>query len=85
MNWIRADVDGDGIPELVGSGEVVGPEGPEAGYDLAAAGRTSAADRFWIEGKMYDKWEDVPEKYKYQTRKDEVTEDPGATLYQLEF
>ena len=84
LDWIRADVDGDGTPELVGPGGV-GPEGPETGYDLAAGEGAGAADRFWIEGKMYDKWEDVPEKYKYRTRKDEATEDPGATFYRLEF
>lgn len=85
LNWIRADVDGDGRLELVGSSDVVGSEGPELGYDLAAGDGGNEVDRFFIEGQMYETWDDVPEKYKYQTRKDEVTEDPGATLYQLEF
>lgn len=85
LHWIRADVDGDGVPELIGSGESVGPEGPEVTYDLAANDDGGGPDRFWIEGEIYETWDDVPEKYKYQTPKDEVTEDPGATLYQLEF
>jgi hypothetical protein len=47
---------------------------------------TSGADieRFWIEGKMYETWEDVPEKYKY-SGPGEVKEDPGMTLYRLDF
>lgn len=85
LQWIRADIDGDGLMELVGSGESVGSEGPERGYDIASNGSGNAVDRFFIEGNMYETWEDIPEEYKYQTPMDEVTEDPGATFYQLEF
>ncbi len=85
LQWIRTDVDGDGLLELVGSGEMVGPDGPEAGYDLAAAGGSTEVDRFWIEGTMYESWDDVPEQYRYRGPKDEPGEDTGMTLYRLEF
>jgi ABC-type amino acid transport substrate-binding protein len=87
LNWIRADVDGDGRLELVHGTGAAGSEAPSDGYRVGdAPADTSGADieRFWIEGKMYETWEDVPEKYKY-SGPGEVKEDPGMTLYRLDF
>ncbi len=87
LNWIKADVDGDGRLELVHGGFGAGPEAPASVYAMAGtADDTSgnAVDRFWIEGKMYESWDEVPERYKYNGP-GEGKEDPGMTLYKLEF
>ena len=87
LNWIRADVDGDGRLELVHGPGGAGSEPPSAGYlvgDAQADTSDASDDRFWIEGEMYESWDDVPEKYKY-SGPGQVKEDPGMTLYQMEF
>lgn len=63
LDWIRADVDGDGTMEIVFSGEAAGTEEPEFTYDVhySDAGNT---DQYFIGGQYYDSWEDVPDKYK---------------------
>jgi hypothetical protein len=86
VNWIRADVDGDGQQELIPQGDHLGSAPPERSYELftpttvmaaTAGARTepqatattgSHAEpnekhlRFFIGGKYYDTWQEVPEK-----------------------
>jgi hypothetical protein len=86
VDWIRADVDGDGQAELIPQGDHLGAAPPQRSYELftpatvlaATAGArveppTSAEaraglepnekkPRFFIGGKYYDTWQEVPEK-----------------------
>jgi ABC-type amino acid transport substrate-binding protein len=68
LNWIRADIDGDGEVELVLDGNRAGLEAPTNTYGVYSgetlALRSQQNDRFYIEGKVYDGWENVPQKYK---------------------
>lgn len=61
VDWIRADVDGDGRTELVPAGDRAGAEPPAAGYDLFAEEDESAGgERYRLGGATYEGWESVP-------------------------
>jgi ABC-type amino acid transport substrate-binding protein len=69
LDWIRADVDGDGRLELVPRESRAGKTPPETGYSILSAVSSdhpiSATDnRYWINGRVYDDWDSVPEEYK---------------------
>lgn len=69
VDWIRADVDGDGVAEYVPSSDRMGPTAPQHAYSiLSQNAQTSAQSRFLIGGNIYTTWASVPESYK----------DPGA-------
>lgn len=63
LDWIRADIDGDGTLEIVFNGEAAGTEEPEFTYDVhySDAGNTG---QFFIGGQYYNSWDEVPDKYK---------------------
>ena len=63
LNWISADIDGDGKLELVLVGSKAGVNPPENPYDIDSS-QEEAIDGFYINGKHYATWEDVPENVK---------------------
>ncbi len=74
LSWIRADVDGDGRLELVAAGDRMGGFAPSRAYSIpmpASAKQSSGVERYWIGGRLYESWEDVPDDHKedrYVTR-----------------
>ena len=68
LEWIEADVDGDGRSEYVPYNDQAGPRQPESSYMLSATGspttRTDTTQRFYFDGIIYDGWSNVPEQYK---------------------
>ena len=67
LDWIHADVDGDGLVEFVPHDDRVGSRPPEHSYELFATS-TSLADpgttgRFYIGGDIYDDWSAVPDRF----------------------
>ena len=68
LDWIRADVDGDGLREYVPHDDQTGPRPPEHSYELFATGtpttRPSMTRRFYFGGNIYEGWSTVPEQYK---------------------
>jgi ABC-type amino acid transport substrate-binding protein len=67
VDWIRADVDGDGIPEYVPADDRLGPSEPQHVYTLftsPAAGGTPTQPGFYLGGNVYSDWASVPENYK---------------------
>jgi hypothetical protein len=74
LDWIRADVDGDGKLELISSSERVGTTEPARGYDLFLGRPPSPASvtvpvpregsRFYVGGNIYENWAAVPQQYK---------------------
>ena len=68
LNWIHADVDGDGKFELVLGPDTAGLAAPDIGYALFAANMpepgSGAEARYYIDGQIYQGWQNVPERYK---------------------
>jgi polar amino acid transport system substrate-binding protein len=71
VDWIRADVDGDGRPEYVAESDQAGSTQPKNAYDLfsqtvsATAPSTPAEqERYFFGGAVYNGWSSVPDKYK---------------------
>jgi len=64
LSWIHADVDGDGIPELVLEGEAAGLEAPANPYNVFYSKPVGSKDRYYIDGNIYEGWENVPSESK---------------------
>ena len=60
--WIAADTNDDGRHELVASGNQVGTAPPERHYRLF--GTDTQKPHFVVEGRAYEDWQSVPERYK---------------------
>ncbi len=65
--WIRADVDGDGIPEYVPQSDKAGSVQPAHAYTLfAEASSAESPKRFYYGGNIYTDWASVPNQYKVE-------------------
>ena len=67
VDWIRGDVDGDGVPEYVPFTERLGPAEPQRVYALFVAPEAASAPAtsgFYLGGTVYSDWASVPESYK---------------------
>jgi polar amino acid transport system substrate-binding protein len=67
VDWINADVDGDGRKEFVPKSDQAGPAAPQYAYTLFTDVKPepkTGAQRFYIGGNVYNAWTDVPESYK---------------------
>ena len=68
VDWIRGDVDGDGVPEYVPVTDRLGPAQPEHVYTLFTSSRDVSAppaqSGFYLGGTIYSDWASVPESYK---------------------
>jgi polar amino acid transport system substrate-binding protein len=72
VDWIRADVNGDGVPEYVPLDDRPGPSPPQRVYSLFAPPASSvstglkATDTpgFYVGGNIYRDWTSVPDVYK---------------------
>lgn len=69
VDWIAADVDGDGRVELISRTEQVGATPPSRAYDLfvatpKTAPKSDTEPRFYMGGNIYENWAAVPESFK---------------------
>jgi polar amino acid transport system substrate-binding protein len=70
VEWIHADVDGDGVPEYVPLDDRAGPTAPTKAYSLFTLRPSSTATAgpekpgFYVGGNIYKDWTSVPEAYK---------------------
>ena len=68
VDWIRGDVDGDGVPEYVPVTDRLGPTQPQHVYTLFAPRQEVSAppaqSGFYLGGTIYSDWASVPESYK---------------------
>lgn len=65
VTWIRADIDGDGIPEYVPQSDKAGSVQPAHAYTLfAEASSAESPKRFYYGGTIYTDWASVPNRYK---------------------
>ncbi len=89
VDWIRADIDGDGIPEFVPNTDRPGPAAPTHSYTLFTTPTSSATppekSKFYVGGNIYSDWASVPDSYK---RGDSNHPDPRrstASIFKFEW
>ena len=89
LNWIRADVDGDGRTELVPMNARTGRIPPAAGYAILALDPAERpvddSDRYFIDGQAYEGWDNVPERYKLPEEVFQEPDIPKPFLYKFTF
>ena len=86
MDWISADIDGDGLAEYVPQSDQPGRIPPQGAYQLFSRGQPSpqpqpqpgsTQQRFFIGGTVYDSWGAVPDRYKVE---DSLHKDPSQQV-----
>lgn len=87
LSWVRADMDGDGQMELILNGNAAGTAPPQYTYgvssDQSLVKKTDSPDRFYINGIIYNSWDQVPQEYKTEIVMS--TQDPKNTGIKLNF
>ena len=72
VDWIRADIDGDGVPEDVPLSDMAGTSAPLHVYSLKmpdahlTAKEIPITPRFYLGGTIYTDWASVPNRYKVE-------------------
>jgi polar amino acid transport system substrate-binding protein len=70
VSWIRADVNGDGVPEYVPQSDQAGTAPPERAYSLFALPKDphqlpdTSKPGFYVGGTIYTDWASVPSHYR---------------------
>jgi polar amino acid transport system substrate-binding protein len=68
VDWIRADINGDGIAEYVPLNDKTGPAEPQRIYSLFSTPETPSSTQpktgFYVGGNIYSDWASVPDSYK---------------------
>ena len=69
VDWLRADIDGDGVTEYVPQSDRPGPAEPQRAYSLFATEPSvpeprAPQQRFYFGGNIYNSWSAVPDMYK---------------------
>lgn len=86
LNWVATDVDGDGRPELVLSGDKAGTTAPISSYMLMSNGQApKEASGYLIKGNHYDNWDQVPQQYKVPDASNSYSEKRSSGLILLTF
>ena len=74
LDWIQADVDGDGLAEYVPKSDRAGALAPTHAYSLLSTEQSltttpKTQQRFLFGGNVYDGWTTVPDRYKVEDPK----------------
>jgi len=84
MDWISADIDGDGRAEYVPQSDQSGRAQPQGAYALFSGAQSSPQpqavtkeQRFYFGGTVYDSWSAVPDRYKVE---DPLHKDPSRSV-----
>ncbi len=87
VGWIRVDVDGDGLYELVPPGDLVGTVPPGSVYDVfgKAPETLQEKERVFIQGSIYEGWDAIPERYKGPAGPNDPAFKHGTTVFSLQF
>ena len=84
LNWIKADVDGDGNPELVLNGDRAGKSVPQNSYNIFVDQTAPQPASYYINGVIYKDWDSVPDKHK-KKQKLERSSNPDNPALLLRF
>ncbi len=90
VGWIRVDVDGDGLYELVPYGDHLGEYPPGTVYDVFGEMPDGDAapekQRIVVQGNIYEGWDAIPDRYKVPPSQGGPTSwKYGTTLMSLKF
>ncbi|MEN8163934.1 MAG: transporter substrate-binding domain-containing protein [Acidobacteriota bacterium] len=88
VGWIRVDVDGDGLLELVALGDRVGERPPGTVYDVFGEIPDETPiekQRIFVKGSIYKGWDAIPDAYKGPTSQMDLSYKRGTTLGTLQF
>ena len=67
LNWIKADIDGDGNMEMVLGSNMAGTSAPQNIYGLMMDNSykdQNGPTRYYVDGKLYEDWDNIPKSYK---------------------
>lgn len=68
LNWIKADIDGDGNMEMVLGSNMAGTSAPQNIYGLmmdnSYKNQKNGPTRYYVDGKLYEDWDNIPKSYK---------------------
>ena len=87
LNWIQADVDGDGVTELVLGSNMAGTAAPQNIYGLMMDNtykEENGPKRYYIDGKLYEDWDNIPKSYKLDLVEDKTPSEED-TFIRLDF
>jgi len=73
LDWISADVDGDGIPEYIPADDkAAGTAPPAHAYSLSYTDERArskvSGEHYYLGGRVYNSWADVPDSYKVSAK-----------------
>lgn len=84
LNWVKADVDGDGNMELVLGSNMAGTSAPQNIYGLmmdnSFKDQKNGPTRYYIDGKLYEDWDNVPKSYKLDLVEDKTPSEKDAYI-----
>ncbi len=84
LNWVKADVDGDGNMELVLGSNMAGTSAPQNIYGLmmdnSYKDQKNGPTRYYIDGKLYEDWDNVPKSYKLDLVEDKTPSEEDAYI-----
>ncbi len=84
LNWIKADIDGDANMELVLGSNMAGSSAPQNIYGLMLDGsyknQKNGPTRYYIDGKLYEDWDNIPKSYKLDLVEDKTPSEEDAYI-----
>ena len=87
LNWIKADIDGDGAMELVLGSNMAGTSAPQNIYGLMMDNTykdKNGPQRYYVDGKLYEDWDNIPKSYKLDLVEDKTPSEED-TYIRLDF
>ena len=88
VDWIQADVNGDGVLELVPSNDQAGPSAPVHSYKLFSTLEPTAKVQtpgkpsgFYMGGNIYSDWASVPSRFKSSFSSDPDSRRSQASIF----
>mgnify|MGYP001588048572 FL=1 len=83
LNWVQADIDGDGKTELILGGDLAGTSAPQNIYGLMmdeSYRQKNEPKQYYVDGKLYESWDDIPKSYKLDLPKDNLPTEEDAKV-----
>ena len=89
VDWIQADINGDGVPELVPRTDQTGPSAPQHSYSLfstqgpKSTAQTPGKTGFYVGGTIYSDWASVPSQFKSSFTQDPDSRRSSASIFRF--